>query len=164
MPKILQTSDNPFGLSIKQRLMIEDMVSEIRDGKGFLPVRSVMKFYQVKNKNTAYQIANKNINKGNFRRALIYELRLARLIGSDGTLVRKLNQGLNATQKNVEGKEVPDYRTRLDYIKEINKICRVYKSERTNGLIEEACIKINLNLSKKDLKKRIDRLQEELSI
>lgn len=122
MPKVQITENNPFGLSVKQSLVIEDIVSCIRNGSPFNPVQSHAKYYNAKNKDTLAAISYENLHRPNFRQALLYALQYNEV---SGKIVQSLSQGLDAYQK--VGKEYyPDYLTRLKYIQEILKLCRLY--------------------------------------
>ena len=124
MPLIKRTSENPYGLSFKQSLMIKDIVSSVKSGRGLRLVDSAQKIYTPKNRNVAYQIAHKNISKGNFKNALMCELELSGLLGGqlESEIAHRLEEGLNATKEDIKGNAVPDYSARLGYIKEISKL------------------------------------------
>lgn len=121
MPKIIPTENNPYGLSIKQRLVIQEIVSNIKGGMSFNPTEAHLKYYGVKKRSTAAVMANENLNRPNFINALHKELEYE----VSEKVVQVVTAGLYATQK-INGEEVPDYPTRLKYIQEINKIARVY--------------------------------------
>ncbi|PIS09261.1 hypothetical protein COT75_02385 [Candidatus Beckwithbacteria bacterium CG10_big_fil_rev_8_21_14_0_10_34_10] len=125
MVKVNKTLANPGGLTVKQWLMIEDIIRDIKNGKGIFPMKSARKFYRVKNDNSAYQIAHQNLSRLNFRKALLKALEENNIIGQEGKIGKELKKGLNATYKTKFG-DIPDYKTRLEYIKEINKICGLY--------------------------------------
>lgn len=122
MPRIQITEENPFGLSVKQGLVIEDIVSCIRNGSPFNSIQSHAKFYNAKNKDTLAVISYENLHRPNFKQALQYALQYYEV---SGKIVQCLSQGLDACQITGNG-QIPDYRTRLEYIKEINKIAGLY--------------------------------------
>lgn len=130
MPHIRITSKNPYGLSIKQQAVIDDILFDISQRKGFSLAKSVAKFYRVKNKRSAYSIASQNLSKLNFKEALLNELKNNKLIGKGGSIEQKLTEGLEAMVilKDNTGRSFsyPDFKTRLEYIKEINKITGLY--------------------------------------
>ena len=65
----------------------------------------------------------------------------------------RLDEGLDAK----DGEKV-DFRTRLDYVKEINKVSGVYAPTKT----ESKSMKLNLDMSKEELEGKIKELQGEL--
>jgi len=155
MPKIKVTAKNPYGLSTKQRLTIADMLNDVEQGKGLKPAKSTAKIYPAKNANYANQIAMQNIHKLNYRQALLNGLLKRKIIGKNSKIESKLNQGLNAkTEKNKT-----DYKTRLGYIQEINKISGVYSPQIT----ESKSLNLNIDITKEQLDNRIQQLQDQLS-
>jgi hypothetical protein len=154
MPKIKKTKENPYGLPAKQRLMIEDMIQTIRDGGDLDPVKSTKKIYNPSNDNSARVMSSNMMNDSNFRAALISGLHDKKILGRDSKVERVLEQGLDA-----EGKEGEiDYRTRLEYVKEINKVAGVYAPQK----VERKSMSLNLDVSEEELDKKIAALQEEL--
>jgi len=154
MPKIKVTKRNPYGLSTKQGLVIEDMLNDVKNGDGLKPVKSTAKIYPVKNNNVAQTMAIKNIGRDNFRKALIDGLLKRQIIGKNSKIEKRLDQGLNAKT----GKKKDDYQIRLSYAQEINKIVGVYspvKSQSEN-------LNLNVDISKEELDTRINTLQEQL--
>lgn len=126
MPKVIKTRENPFGLSVKQHLVIIDLVRTIKEGSPINLTAAHMKYYDVHKRTTASVMANENINRPNFREALSSMLVDVGVLSVSGKIVQCLSGGLNAYHISDSSEPIPDYRTRLDYIKEINKICRVY--------------------------------------
>lgn len=157
MPKINKTKSNPFGLSIKQRAVINDMVNDVQTGKGMSPVKSHAKIYPVKNKNVAYQLANRNVSKDNFREALLFQLKENNIIGKNGKVERRLMEGLDAKTTGKFGGEA-DPKVRLEYIKEINKITGVYAPEKK----QTASLKLRMDLTPEQIDRNIEKLTKEL--
>jgi len=133
--------------------MLKDMVADIKLNKGVSPVGSAAKFYRVKNKDVAYQIAKQNLSKSYFQEALFEELRREKVLGKSENLLNRLSDGLNA----VDSDGNPDIMARLAYIKEINKVCGAYKSK---GKVLADYPNNDLNGS--ELDNKIRRLEEEL--
>ncbi len=125
MPKILRTPKNKYGLSIKQQMVIKDIVSDIKNNRPFNPNASHKKYYRVKNKASLSVITHENLNRPNFKEALFEALEYEGVLGVSGNAPQVLISGLNAYQI-IDGEKVPDYKTRLKYIQEINKITGVY--------------------------------------
>lgn len=119
MPYIRVSIRNPYGLSIKQKLVINDMVDDILHGRGMDAARSTKKFYNVKNDNVAAVIAHQNLNRLNFQQAFDAKLKQSNI---SGKITTALTEGLDA----VDSMGNIDHGTRLNYIKEINKIIGVY--------------------------------------
>ena len=126
MPKVLISSKNPFGLTLKQTLVIWDLVNTIKRGDKIDAPGVHMKYYNVKKRSTASVMANQNLKKLNFLNALHSMLENEGVFGVSGKLVRTISEGLDAVQVLNSGKEIPDYNIRLEYIKEINKIAGIY--------------------------------------
>lgn len=158
MPKIAKTLQNPHGLSAKQKLVIDDMVSDVKQGKKLDAVKSTNMIYNAKNKHTNDVIASKNMNSVDFRTALIEKLASENIIGANGKVSRKIMEGLDAVNETKDGIFI-DYKTRLQYIQEINKITGVYAPEKT----EQKTLKINVNMSSEELQDKIKELTQELA-
>ena len=154
VPKIKVTKKNPYGLSTKQGLVIEDMLNDVKEGRGLKPVKSTAKIYPVKNNNVAQTMAIKNIGRDNFRKALTDGLLKRQIIGKDSIIEKRLSQGLNAKT----GKRKDDYQIRLSYAQEINKIVGVYSPTKT----ENKTLNLNVDITKEELDNRINTLQEQL--
>ena len=157
MPKIKPTITNPHALSVKQSLVIADMVEDAQNGKSIDPTKSHKKVYKVKNKQNASSIANQNYNKLNFRQALIDGLRDRKILGKNGKIEKRLSQGLDASINTPKGKRW-DFKTILSYIQEINKITGAYAPDKSMRL----GLNLNTDLTPQELDKKIRELQGEL--
>ncbi len=124
MPRVTRNISNPFGLSIKQQLVIKDIANRVKDGKPFDPVSSTERFYNVKNRKSAAVISSQNLNRLNFRKALSEALVVSDVLEK---YMEVVTEGLYAYQI-IGGVKLPDYLTRLKYIQELNKITGVYQS------------------------------------
>jgi hypothetical protein len=155
MPKIPKTIRNPYGMSIKQQLVIDDAAESIKAGNGINLKSSTQKFYRGKN---ADVIASKNLGKVDFRLALIDGLKKRKILGHNSIVEQKLSEGLDATYFTKSGQEFVDHRARLAYIQEINKIADVYAPNRT----EQKNLNLNLTMSKEELDEKIKTLQDQL--
>lgn len=153
MPKM-----KPGKLTTKQSLMVADMVADLKQGRPINPTKSVEKVYDVSTKNSATTLAYENMNKPNIRNALLDGLRKEGIIGSDSKVERRLKEGLDAVKKTSQGNQ-PAYNTRLNYIKEINKITGVYAPEQK----QIQSMNVNLSANNKELSKKIRQLEEELN-
>ena len=154
MGKIKKTLTNPHGLSTKQALVIAEVVNNVKHGRRPDITKATDKIYNAVTKNGSAVIANNNINKLNFREALIEGLNNANILGSRGKLSQKLAEGLDATTET----DKTDYRTRLAYIQEINKVLGNYALEKS----QKQSIRVNLDLTPDQIKQRIKTLQGEL--
>lgn len=114
---------NPFNLTLKQRLFVMYLVSDIVCGRAINPTTVVEKVYSVKNRNTAKSIASENLTKPNIVEAMEYSLEKHGILGPDGKITERLTEGLDAVI--VTGGYTkhphahPDYKMRLAYIREI---------------------------------------------
>ena len=156
MPKINKTTRNPHGLAVKQKLVIADMIDDVEAGKGLNPSKSHLKIYKTQKKQTASVMANQNFNKPNFREALMEGLKKRKIIGVGSKIESRLAQGLDAETFTPAGKKFKDYKARLAYIQEINKIQGVYAPEKKD------IRRVNINLDPAQLDIKIDELQKEL--
>lgn len=156
MPKPNKTIRNPHGLSVKQKLVVEDMIEDVASGKGLNATKSHLKFYNTQKKHNAGVIAHQNFNKVDFREALVEGLKKRKIIGANSKIETRLAQGLDAETFTPSGKVFKDYKARLDYIKEINKIQGVYAPEKRD------IRKLNINLDADQLDAKISQLQKEL--
>jgi len=154
MPKIKVTKRNPYGLSTKQRLVIADMLHDVEMGRGLKPAKSTQKVYPVKNSNVAQSMAIENLDRQNFRKALIDGLTKRQIIGKNSKIEKRLSQGLNAKT----GKKKDDYNIRLSYAQEINKIVGVYSPQKT----QSENLNLNVDISKEELDNKIKDLQNQL--
>lgn len=148
-----KTPENPYGLTGKQLLAMEDMARKIKKGEPIDPVGSTEKFYEAGSKNMARVITSTNLHNTNFRAALIDELHKEGMIGPNSVVGEKLMEGLEA-----EGKDGPDYKTRLAYIQEIHKVIGVYAPQK----VEKKSLTMNVDVSEEELDEKIKKLQEEL--
>lgn len=173
MPKIQKTTKNPHGLSPKQLLVIEDMAAKVKRGESIKPVESTMKIYDVTKKSNASSISSINMSNPDFRAALLEKISAGELYSGDSVIDRKLREGLEATSVRQEvidydskGKPVTvyvkdtDYKTRLAYIQELNKIAGVYAPEKK----ETRSLKLKVDLTEEELDEKISALKEELSM
>jgi len=126
MAKIARSVKNPYGLSIKQQLVLRDVVENIKRGGPISVTKSHMKFYDVKKKSTAAVMANENLNRPNFRNALYSMLEYEGVLGVSGKLEGVLTQGLDAHRVLENGEAIPDFDTRLRYIQEIVRVVGLY--------------------------------------
>lgn len=149
VPKV----DNPHGLSNKQKLVIADLARSVKEGKPIDPTGSTSKIYAVKKKTSAAAISSQNMNRPNFRAALIDELHKEGMIGPNSVVSSKLMEGLEA-----ETKDGPDYATRLKYIQEIHKVIGVYAPQQ----VEKKSLNLNLDVTEEELDDKIRELQSEL--
>ena len=152
MPIIKKTKNNPYGLSVKQDLVIKDVTEKVTRGKKMDVLGSVQKFYDAKNKNSAKSVVNHNMKQPNFREALVSSLVEKKILGADSVTEDKLIEGLDAVDKD----GVVNYDTRLKYIQEVNKIGGVYAPEKRQSL------NLNLEMSEEDLDQHIKELREQL--
>jgi hypothetical protein len=141
-------------LTPKQDAVIRDVVKNVNQGNKFSVARSVEKIYNVKNKNSAQSIASHNMSKPDFRLALMDALEERKVLGKGGKVEEVLVEGLDA-----EDKGETDFKTRLDYVKEINKISGVYAPDRK----ETKTFNLNLNMTKEEAEEKIETLREELA-
>lgn len=153
---IKKTAINPHGLSNKQQLMISTLVNKAQKGEKLSITDATQQIYNVKNRRNASMYGSETMAKPNFRMALLEALENKGILGADGKIQSKLIEGLEAETFNARGDLFTDYKTRLAYIQEINKITGVYATEKT------AKLNINLDLNQQDLKKRLEELKSEL--
>lgn len=158
MPKIPITARNPYGLSSKQKLVIDDMVNDIEHGKKLDAVKSTKLAYNTTNDKVIANVNSKNMSKDGFRQALIDGLSKSKIIGANSKVEQRLAEGLDALTTGKDGGEV-DHKTRLAFIQEINKITGVYAPEK----IDKRTLKINVDMSSEELQDKINQLQAELS-
>jgi hypothetical protein len=143
---------NPYGLTTKQTMVIEDVKKNVELGKGFTHIASTQKFYAVKNKDSARTLAVQNMQKPNFREAMIASLTEKGVLGPDGKVEVVLREGLDATDKD----GTKNFDTRLKYAQEINKIAGVYAAEKKQVL------NLNMDMSEEELDKHIEELREQV--
>lgn len=152
MTKIPKTKNNPHGLSVKQDLLIRDVVAKVKMGKSPKILESIEKIYDVKNRKSALSVKDRNMKNPNFREALIESLIEKQILGADSKTESRLLEGLDA--ENRDG--TIDYEARLKYIQEINKIAGVYAPERKQTL------NLNMEMTDEELDKHIKELSEQL--
>lgn len=151
MPKIKKTRLNPYGLTQKQSAVIADIINEVEQGKGLNPTASHRKIYASPNSN---QLAYQNFQKIDFRTALLNGLTKRKILGKNSKVEKRLTEGLDAIFN-----KHPDFKTRLAYIQEINKISGVYAPEKK----QTSRLNVNLDLTPEELKMRIKQLDQEIS-
>ena len=118
MPSIVAKPNNPFGLTLKQRLFIAHLVTAIRNGRPIEPMQCIKRVYDVKNDPTARVIASQNLSKLNIQQALQHELKKIGLIGNHSKTEQRLVEGLDAVNNAGE----VDYIARLEYVREIHRV------------------------------------------
>lgn len=153
MPK--KTTKNPYGLTGKQLLVVEDIVRKVKDGESITPVASHEKVYNVSHRESAKTISSRNMNNPDFRAAILDGLHKKNVLGPDGKIEQRLEEGLDATDK--EG--FVDYTNRLRYAQEINKIAGIYAPQK----VERKTMNLNLDVSEEELDSKIKELKEELA-
>jgi hypothetical protein len=147
-----RTKENPFGLTYKQDLVVKDIVAKVNSGKKMNVVESVEKFYNVKNRASAQQVVAYNMKTPNFRDALVASLIEKKILGADSLTEGKLIEGLDAEDKDGSA----DHKTRLEFIKELNKIGGMYAAER------KTTMSLNVDMTEEELDKHIKDLQDQL--
>lgn len=158
MKKVKKRAGNPHGLTTKQDLVIKDIVQTMKDGGKFDPRESTKKFYNVTSEASAATCTTKNLQKENFRDALLGALTEANIIGVPNSKIgKRLQEGLDAV-KLFKDELIIDFDSRLKYVQEINKISGVYAPTKT----ERKSLSLNVDMSDKELEMRISQLQEEL--
>ena len=140
-------------LTIKQEATIGEVMKDLKEGKKLDVASAVGRIYNVNGPESAVAIANKNLKNDNFREALLIALENRDILGPGGKIENRLAEGLDA-----EDKHGVDYKTRLEYIKEINKIAGVYAPDKK----ETKSLRLNLNLTPEEVAERISSLSEEL--
>ena len=139
-------------LTSKEEAVIVDVVRSVNKGDKFSVARSVERIHDATKKSSAV-IASRKMSNDDFRNTLMAALEQREIIGADSKVEQVLSEGLDALTE----KENPDFRVRLDYAKEINKIAGVYAPERR----ETKSMHLNLNMSEEELKKKIAELGKE---
>jgi hypothetical protein len=141
-------------LTYKQELVIADIAAKVEHGKPMKVLESVEKFYNVKNRTNAHVVMHRNMQKQNFREALISSLVDKKVLGANSKTERVLLEGLEATKPD----ESVDYDVRLKYVQEINKVAGVYAPEVKKSL------NLNMDMSEEELDKRIKELQAQTGV
>ena len=160
MPKIPITPQNPHGLSIKQQATINDIVDDVKAGKGIEVAKSTAKFYTAKSTKVIRAVASQNLSKLNFRQALLEGLSQAKILGKNSKVETKLMEGMEAVQTTHtrDGDFIDiDYRARLAYIQEINKIAGVYAPDRRENL------SFSFEGTLEELEEKVRRIEGELA-
>ena len=152
MPRIKPTVNNPYALSKKQILTIEEVKNQLARGEVPNLPAAHNKVYDTNGNGN--ELANQNFNRLNYRQALIEALREKKIIGENGKVEQRLAEGLDA----IDNKDSPNYSVRLDYIKEINKITGVYSPQETLN----RRLGVSIQLSGDELEQEILKLEEEL--
>ena len=140
-------------LTPKEDAVIAETVRAVNAGEKFSLAKSVEKIYNVK-KTSAATIASQKAGQHDFRATLLAALENRKIIGADSRVEQVLDEGLDA----VTEKDNPDFRVRLDYVKEINKIAGVLAPLKS----ETKSMRLNMDMSEEELNKKIKALKEEL--
>jgi len=154
MNVVKKTIKNPFGLTYKQLTMIEWMVDRAMRGLPLQPNDAGGIVYNAKNDKNVRAIVHNNFKNPDFRAALVAGLERENILGANSRVERRLVEGLDAETD----KGSVDYRIRLEYIKEINKIAGVYAPEQK----ETRKLSLNLNMSEEEATQKIKELKGEL--
>jgi len=141
-------------LTPKQQAVVEIAVNDVAEGRGLDLTEATRKIYNVNGKRSAQAISGKNLTRKHFRQALMNGLTKRNIIGENSRVEVVLDQGLDA-----EFKGRPDHKTRLEYVKEINKISGVYAAEKR----ETKSMNLNIDMSQEELEERIKNLNKELN-
>ena len=149
IPKRKKERKNP---TYKQQLVIADVTEKVKAGKPMDMVKSVEKFYNVKNNNTARQVVAANMRSETFREALISSLVERKVLGKNSKTEAVLVEGLDALTPAGE----INYDTRLKYVQEIHKVAGIYAPETKRNL------NLNMDMSEEELDEKIKKLQEQL--
>lgn len=157
-------------LKAKHKLIIEDIAQQAQAGKPVDINRSIAKFSKAKPKGII-EAKSRMLKDKDFREALLLELENRHILGANGKIQRRLAEGLDATQpvNKIVGRDekgrpeyeiqnMSDFRTRLAYIQEINKIAGVYAPEKK----EVKKLSINTDMSREELNNKINHLMEQL--
>ncbi|MFA5036157.1 MAG: hypothetical protein WC479_03180 [Candidatus Izemoplasmatales bacterium] len=153
---IKKQPDNPHALSQKQRMVVADVVAGIKAGEGLDVTRSVLKFHKTKNPS---QIASRHMSNVNFREALIEDLYRGKVIGKNSKVNKVLMEGLEAVSYTKDGDIAgEDFKARLAYVQEINKITGVYAPERS----DKRTLNVNMNIPPEELEQRIQELRNQV--
>jgi len=152
MPKRKKTKENPFGLTYKQDLVIQDVTAKVKQGKKADIMGSVERFYDAKDRASANQVLVYNMKQPNFREALVFNLVDKKILGADSATEKRLIEGLDATDKS----GFVDYDARLKYIQEVNKIAGVYAPSVSKTM------NLNLDMTEEELDEHIKELRDQL--
>lgn len=152
-----KTESNPYGLTTKDMLIIEDFQRAVLAGEKPDIRELVERYYPNQNPKSLSVTKHEKLANPNFREALINGFYENGIIGKDSIIDKKLREGLEAVTIKANGEEVPDYKTRLAYIQEIHKVTGLYAPKQTESK------NLNLNLSAEEADKRIKAYEAELS-
>ena len=167
-----KSKDNPYGLTRKRQLVVEGVIDDIDRGKGMDLAKVTQKIYNVNGKESAKTIASGLWKNKDFREALVHGLKKRKILGANSKVERVLDEGLEAISKRLEvvdrdekgrpiyeSVEEKDYKTRLAYVQEINKIAGVYAPEKKDS----RRVNLNIDMTKEELDERIKKLSDELN-
>jgi len=170
--KMYKSKDNPYGLTRKRQLVVEGVIEDIDRGKGMDLTKVVQKIYTVNGKESAKTVASGLWRNKDFREALVHGLKKRKILGANSKVERVLDEGLDAVSKRLEivdrdekGKPIyeyvkeEDYKTRLAYAQEVNKIAGVYAPEKK----DTRRLNLNIDMTREELNERIKKLSEELN-
>jgi hypothetical protein len=155
-----KTLKNPYQLPVKDLLTIELIEKQIQD-TGKVNIKEAIRL--VRNLSTPASVretVSTRLKNVDFRRALVDQLSRAGLVGQNGKVGQQLAEGMGAETKirDKDGEVITiekDHKTRLEYIKEINKITGVYAAEKK----ETRRMNLNIDLSKEE----IEELRREVN-
>lgn len=153
MPRINKTVNNPFALSKKQMLTIEEVKNQIVRGEVPNLAKAHNKIYDTKGRGA--ELAYQNYNRLNYRQALIEALQERQIIGENGKVEQRLVEGLDATDNNNK----PNLSVRLEYIKEISKMIGLYSQKERPDKSLGISIQLNRDTT---LEHEIRQMEEEL--
>lgn len=152
--KIKKTLSNPHQLTGKQQLVIAEVINNIKTtGKAKIS-EAHHKVYDAKSKQVSMSIRSENLQKPNFRQALIDALHSKEIIGVNGKINNVLAEGMDA----LNNKGQADHKTRLAYVQEVNKIIGAYGAKK----VESKSMNLNIDMSQEELQDNINKLQAEL--
>jgi hypothetical protein len=151
---VKKTQKNPYGLTNKQSLVVEEAVRRVKAGENMDLVSATDMIYDTGTKNSTKTQTYRNNKNPNFRAALLAGLAEAQVVGKGGKIERVLKEGLDAR----DDKGNTDFNSRLRYAQEINKIAGVYAPTK----VESKSMSVSVDLSEKELKEKVKRLQDEL--
>jgi len=157
MPKINKTLANPHGLTYKQQATIEIATEQLKNGEKFDLITAHDQIYNSKSRAVSSVQKTQNLQKPNFREALMESLVKKNILGKDGKVETRLMEGLDAYTPTKYG-DVDDFQTRLAYIKELNKIVGAYAPTESTT----KSVNINANLSEDEADALIQKLSNQL--
>ena len=99
MGKPNKTKRNPYGLTVKQKLVKDLIVKSAESGQGLKATEAHQTIYSVKDKAGASQLAHQNLNLPNFRQALLDGLTKRKILGKNSKTEKRIAQGLDATTR-----------------------------------------------------------------